>query len=256
MDFKIETYPVKDSGVRYVIRDDYLYAGTKQRAVKQFIEQTMSPCTKTLLYTSSYNGYGPVATALAAGDLGLKCIVILCLKAFGKQTNSTKEEADKSSTVKKCRELRATVAYVDSWQKLNNQGMELQRDKTIYWIPLGFKDSKNLFEDILFEQLSPLAEIHKPIKRLWVVGGSGVLARALSRALPDANILLVPVVLEGKSFEKLYNYVMEYDNISILSSIPSVKITPYPTIEGYDSKAWDSACSCGINEDYVWNVAG
>lgn len=208
-----------------------------------------------MLYTSSYNGYGPVATSLVAKELGLKCIVILGLKAFGKQKNSTREEAEQSSSVKKCRELGATVIFVDKWSELVLQGMKHQEDKSVYWIPLGFKDENNLFEDILVESLSTLNPMQDAIKRLWVVGGSGVLARSLSRALPKTNILLVPVDSQGKSFDKLLLHVSSFKNITTFERKFPPQLTPYRTIKGYDSKAWDGAVICGKDGDYVWNVA-
>lgn len=254
MDFRIVTYPVKGSGVRYVVRDDYLFGGTKSRVASKFVQTYLPEGTKTLLYSSSYNGYGPVVTALVAKELGLKCILVLSLKAFGKQKNSTREEAEQSTSVKKCHELGAIIIFVQTWFELNTKGKEFSCDKTIWWLPLGFKDER--FENLLAEVLSPLAALTKKINRIWVVGGTGLLSRALSKALPDADILLVPVDLEGKSYKKLHDHVSSYKKIKMLTKSICPKPTPYPTIQGYDSKAWDAAVIYGREGDYVFNVSG
>ena len=250
MDLRIESYSTKN-GVRHVIRDDLLYGGTKQRAGLNYIKATMTNKTTTLLYTSSYNGYGPVVCALVAKELGLKAIVILSLKAFGNSYNSTVTQAEQSTTVKKCRELGATVIYCITWHDLVQQGKTLSEDPAVYWIPLGFKDK--IYVDYLITSLKSI--VPPNIKRLWVVGGSGVLCLALSKILPSSTIFLVPVDLSSTSYGKLHSYVSPQSNVKIIKTLAQIIDTPYPTIKGYDSRAWDASVEYGKEGDYVWNVA-
>lgn len=249
MDFHYETFKV-GRGVRHVIRDDCLFAGTKQRVATEFLRRTLPGSVTTLLYTSSFNGYGPVATAYAAKELGLKCLLVLSLKAFGQARNSTVEEANKSTSVKKCRELGAKVTFASTWGDMNATAKQLESE-SVFWLPLGFKD--NLFENLLSETFSPLQQLNP--KRIWVVGGTGTLARALAKAFPSSTVFVVPTDKAGKSFPKLVDYVSSLKNVSVVTQSVPVLETPYPTVKGYDSKAWDAAVALGRSGDFVWNVA-
>ena len=249
MDFYCESYQTHN-GIRHVIRDDCLFAGTKQRVVVEFFRETLSPDVTTLLYSSSYNGYGPVATAFAARELGLKCILILSRKGFGKPKRSSRKEVNKSLTVLKCKQLGAKIIIVDNWFQLNLLAESLKSNK-IYWVPLGFKDP--FFEYLLTEEMKRLKKLR--IKRIWVVGGTGILARSICNALPKATVFLVPTDKNSNSFPKLVDFVIPFERIKIITSDCPVLKTPYPTIQGYDSKAWDCSVELGEPGDFVWNVA-
>lgn len=247
----MDTISVVGSGVRNVIRDDLLYAGTKQRVASQYIKNCLPIGIKNLLYTSSYNGYGHVVTAFVAQEIGIKCTVVLALKAFGSQHTSSIKDAEQSSSVKKCRELGATVIYANTWNQLVQLGQQISADPLVHWLPLGFKDDR--FVDLLATNIRETMLI-KP-KRMWVVGGCGVLAKALSSAFPECHIFVVPVDIAGSSYHKLVSYIGSLVNVTIHKQSSQSLPCPYPTITGYDSKAWDASVKYGQDGDYVWNVA-
>jgi len=253
----VETYEIKNKRLN-VFADQHIYAGTKDRASGSYIKSliTKDPKIDTLMYTSSYNGFGSVACASAAKEHGLHCILVLCLKGFGHQNISSIAVADKSVSVVRARSYGAEVFYANTWKDMVIYAQKIIKDNII-WIPLGFKD--DLYVSMMSQSIKTALQstsLPEPVQRIFVVGGSGVIARILADVFQSAIIVVVPIIFYGQSFDKLKSYASMSKNITILDKHYVEKECPYETIKYYDSRAWDSAVSIGKNGDYVWNVAG
>ena len=244
--------------VFHVVRDDLLVAGTKQRAASLFVKGLLAdkPNIKTLLYTAPYNGYGPVAAAHAANELGLKCKLVLALKAFGAERSTSLEDATNSPTVRKATKLGAEITFSPTWADLVIEGKRIAKDDTVFWLPLGFQGAE--FVKALAESIKEAAGGLAP-PRIWVAGGTGALATALATAFAQAEIHIVPASRDEKVVSKILKVIDDNGlsaRVHIAPEAPHVHGTPYPTVSGYDERAWDSAVQDGKSGDYIWNVAG
>ncbi|MFA6165807.1 MAG: hypothetical protein WC700_04265 [Gemmatimonadaceae bacterium] len=252
----IRDYQVGGKTLR-VVRDDLLEAGTKQRAGAAFLRELLRdrPEVKTLLYTAPYNGYGPVAAAAAAAALGLACRLVLTRRPIGSSTAATQVEAENSPTVQIARRFGAQIEFADTWADLVQRGRTLERDPSVFWIPLGFHDAR--FSALLGEKIREAATGIDP-SRIWVVAGTGALALAIAAAFPKAHVIVVPAARDDpKAVKKVRDATAGESRISIFArgDVPRAP-TPYPTVVGYDSLAWDAAVADGLDGDYVWSTAG
>lgn len=93
-------------------------------------------------------------------------------------------------------------------------------------------------------------------RRVWVAGGSGTIALALSRAFPDTNIHVVPVMTAPTRLKKLELALAAAPRVTLWRRAVRHTATPYPTVRGYDSLAWSAAVEAAEDGDWVWNVGG
>jgi len=244
----------------HVFADHHINAGTKDRVSAKYISHCISNVMKRdikcLLYTSSYNGFGPVACASGARSNGLDCTLVLCLKGFGHSKESTIDEANASLSVIRAREYGAKIFFAKTWQEMIHLGKKISEEENVWWLPLGFKD--DLYVQMLADELIEAVKattFPSPVNRIFVVGGCGVIARVLSIVFPNTTIMLVPIIFGGQSYFKLKSYVSQSKNIQLINKHSPQVVSPYPSVINYDSRAWDSAVDIGISGDYVWNVA-
>jgi hypothetical protein len=254
----VKDYVVPDEGgskVLRVIRDDLLAAGTKQRAVVPYIQSILAdnPGIDTVLYTAPYNGFGPLAAATGAHQLGLKCHLILSLKLFGAQHASSVHEANCAKPVIAARALGANIEFVADWSALNAAGHAAAAAGSTVWLPLGLNSLP--FELKLADAIAASSRNIEP-RRIWLVAGTGLVAKALARAFPAATIICVPVIVNDKPTSKLRTSIAQLPNMILSDKHAPPQTTPYPTVFNYDSFAWDSAATWGCDGDFVWNIAG
>ncbi|RYZ79617.1 MAG: hypothetical protein EOP06_26860, partial [Proteobacteria bacterium] len=77
--FQIEPLPIM-SGSGFVVRDDLLIGGTKQRAIIPFITELRQQGYDNFFYASPFCGFAQIALATAVQLLGVEC-TIYCEKA-------------------------------------------------------------------------------------------------------------------------------------------------------------------------------
>jgi len=249
----VDLFPVRVAQrTLHVVRDDRLALGTKGRAFPSF-----PPDTRDVLYTGSAFGYGPVVAAAAARAAGLRCTLLLHPHPPGSRGRLAVDPSQLPPVVA-ARSLGADIRFVDEWRELVRQGQEMQ----MYWCPLGFLDNEYIdaLACALRAACAPLAAVPEGAC-IWVIGGSGTVAIALSRALPARRIRVVPI--NAKTRCKLEDAAKKYghamDNLSIEDPPTGARAAGYPVpfVPGYDSLLWDAVAGEGraADGDVVWNVA-
>lgn len=246
----------------HVVRDDLLTAGTKQRAAAAYIRGLVKdrPEVTTILYTAPYNGFGPVAAAFGAARLGLACRLVLLSRAFGVAAARAlgPAELERAETVRRARALGASVTFVATWAELVAAGREAERDPAVLWAPLGLLDER--FIRLLAEQVADAAPPGLDLggRRVWVAGGTGALARAIAQAFPAARVVVVPASPSPRTLQKIRDVIAGEPRVSLALRSPRSpgRPPPYPSIAGYDERAWAAAVADGDDGDLVWNVAG
>lgn len=265
-----------------VVRDDHLKFGTKQRGIKQYMEHVLkeNPDAKALMYTGGYNGYGPAVTALGAHMYGLTPILVYSLKPVGGGPYATESEARAAHPVAKAIELGAEVSFHKEWKTVVSQGQHIEATREgVIWPPRGLLDDTfvNALTIAIAEAKQSRWKDDDGPERIWVVGGVGAIASALAGAFPKTQIMVVPATPGGNPLRNLENALRPFRNTKIYMlkrykhrhghghghghghrrggyKKQSVK-PPYPTVQGYDSLAWEGACEAGKSGDVVWNVA-
>jgi hypothetical protein len=255
-----------------VVRDDLLFAGTKQRAASKFVQQLIAvrkAATTELLYTAPYNGFGPVAVAHCAQCLGLKCTLILTRRAICSSRSVPLAVCQNAETVRRAAACGATIHFADTWDEMRAKGFEIYNaDHGVLWVPVGLSGPG--FIDVLCEKVREAAEslaCKEKWKRLFVAGGTGALGVAIARALPQVHVCIVPASIDPEGRKRIERTVgedlLKY-RITIMAAhsetpakgSPVPPPPPYPTVPGYDELTWLMAARDPREGDVVWNVAG
>lgn len=232
---------ILDDRIYYIIRDDLLPGGTKQRGYKGF-----SHIDKTeLIYPGTWNGAAQVALAI-------------CCKLLNKKATVFLTDDSKSMTIK------AIVNGAKILVPRNCNNIQCLRDAAksysntkfdSYLLEKGF--SSNEFKDSLIISIIECIEgiINRDItSELWVTGGSGTLLSSLYIVFPNAQFRVVQVgakiwddqlditrTIKYISSEKFYDDAIEQP--------------PYPTVSSYDAKLWYFFKRYSTNNAMIWNVA-
>lgn len=244
-----------------VIRDDVLYGGTKQRALSHFMEAHKA---REFVYGGPSTGFAQVALTVACRLYDRKPVIItgggkggalgpLSERAFqwGAQV------IQRSGENCKLRELQAYSKLYEAMRNLIEPGW-------CYNLPIGMHD--NEFVDLLRIRLSqalPKRLLDNPPRRVWLVGGSCTVHRALTDLWPKTHFLLVQVGMKIFPDQLGYNlkgqrrfYATLFKSLVHFShDTPKDQLPPYPSVRSYDAKLWRLVQEHGEEGDFVFNVS-
>jgi hypothetical protein len=224
-----------------VIRDDLLPGGTKSRYA-----QALFHGYDELVYASPCEGGAQTALAYAAKILDKKLTLFVA------------KRKNQHERVKLSVELGANIIEVSPGYLVN-----VQKKAKDYFIEQKYKHNKvinNLhfgISDIIAQKvISDTAKTLPIPDTIWCATGSGVLAKALRHAWPNAKLMVVTVGKKISWWDCGKPQGMFVPNI--LFNKPCLAILPFPSDPHYDAKAWQL---CLDNESggrlvYFWNVAG
>ena len=242
----IEPIFYKDK-IFHLIQDTYLPAGTKQRGWRFFQDLRKQGITEVVTYGTVY-GYGQVATAWCCQKVGLRCT--LFLPYTNPRTAMTQQAVSYGAKIIEIDDCNKYISTVILEEKATQY--VLTSANTTKLIKLGLDDPQfivRLAEGIRenWPSSSPLPQ------RIWLAGGSGVLARALATAFPNVILFIVqvgrqlyPDVLTGINYVKYVNQQPFPENTKV--------IPPYTSLLHYDAKVWKFVREYGEHGDYIFNV--
>ena len=223
-----------------VVRDDYLPAGTKQRALALYLDTF--PEYNEFIYVSPPNGYAQVALAYVANILGKHGTIIV--SKLPRQTDLTQKAIDLGATViEKPGGMKVLREYANNYIK--------NKPKTKI-LPFGLDDQ--VYINLLASQIREKWPIERQPTVFWLVAGSGTILRALHKVFPSAFYNIVQV---GK---EVYPDIVDRINHKLYIAPEHFKddakqLPPYPSVSTYDAKLWQFAQQYGKSGDYIWNVA-
>lgn len=227
-----------------LIQDTNLPAGTKQRGISFFYQLKESGILEVVTYGTVY-GYGQVATAWCCKKVGLLCTIFL--PTTFPRTRMTRLAISFGATIV---DVNPDNGYPVTSILGNKARSYAAKEPDRRLIEIGLDDAD--FIRCVAEDITRASAEIKP-RRIWVAGGSGVLARALAKAFPQAEICIVQV---GR---KIYPEVLEGINHRIYISPEAFRrnaelIPPYKSLRHYDAKVWRFVRKYGEEGDYIWNV--
>jgi cysteine synthase len=220
---------IEPCGPYYVVRDDQIAGGTKQRALVGLIE----PGVEYVYATPAY-GYAQIALAVAARSHGARATVFVAKR---KQPHARTIEAKAAGATL----IQVPYGYLSNVQA-KARAYCAATGATL--LPFGFDSPA--FTARLAEAARALD--YRPAE-VWVVVGSGTLYRALRSVWPDARFNVVQV---GKAFS---------DDQARVFVAPETfeqdarQRPPIPSCSNYDAKVWQFLRQYAVPGALWWNVA-
>jgi hypothetical protein len=219
------------------------------------------------MYAGGSNGFGAIATAYAAYQLGLKSEVFL--GGYPENTNNRQ--------INTLLALDSKVHLCETYRQARELEFKMSNDPDKKWtslpgyyiVPLGLNDKDGIMIDLLSKQIKKackntiLEELDKEKKlRIWLVAGSGGIAMAIKKAFPNSNLFIF-LTGAGQYKQKVIEWSKKNKNITILNNnkmfsnkllnIDSSKY--YSSVKNYDDLIFPYVISYGKEEDFIWNVA-
>lgn len=220
----------------FIVRDDLYVGGTKKRAFEKLIEKIPN---KEFVYGCDYKGHASYAIALTALEHHRKAHFFFM---------GPKQETEMFKKVT----LLPNVSYeikeeVTDLKEMAQYTKHYAEKTGAFFLPLGldFEEFKNSLRDTVAE-----ANIHNA-PELWVLGGTGNLARALQAAYPHIPMNVVNLRSVNGDFgnpARVFDAIEEFSQDAELSP-------PYPTVSNYDAKIWRFVKQYGKPGAYIWNVS-
>lgn len=248
----------------FVVRDDVLPGGTKQRAVIEFLKDKIQQGFNEFVYSGPFTGAAQIALAIGCQQLGVKATIFV-------------SKIRPQSTQTQCA-VKFGAVIIDNSERMTIKDLEEISTKYVnddvskrFKIPFGFDDK--IFKKTMIENLkiavskavistSHLGErkFKKDVKfnflkkrTMFLVGGSATLLNILYEVFPNYKFVVIQV---GKTI-----WPDQIDNKNTTIYVASEKFNenakfppPYPSIQNYDAKVWSYVMKYGQEGDIVWNV--
>lgn len=215
----------------FVVRDDLISGGTKARALPVLLSGA-----DEFVYASPVYGYAQIALAHCAAQMGKKS-TIFCARR--KQPHARTMEAYRAG---------ANVFQVDCGYMtvVKKRAKDYCRERGAKLLPFGLDDPRFV---AALSAIVDRAMSGRDVREIWCAAGSGVLCRAIERALPLARVNAVRVGSEptvGRAKVWLAPERFEQD---------AQERPPFPSCSNYDAKVWRFIKRNASPGAYFWNVA-
>lgn len=224
---------LKDGRIIRVVRDDLLPAGTKQRALLEWMPKQKN---KHFVFGSApATGYAQVALAYVCRELGPE----YSIKLFMAKRKVLHERTERAL------EYGADITFLD-FGMLSNTEAHAKRyaaETGAFLFPIGLEAPGVL------ETIAKQARTIKPAPtEFWTVVGGGTLNRALQLAWPDAAANAIQVGHKANvGRATLWEAPERYDQKAQI-------MPPFPSVPEIDAKAWRFIREHASDGALFWNV--
>jgi hypothetical protein len=231
------TFPVRVDeieGIR-VVRDDLLPGGSKRRALTPLLARLAAQGYEEFVFGGPAEGYAQLALAHSANDVGCQATYFVAQR---KQLHRhTQEALDNGAKIVQVKHGRLNVVQARARTYCEETGA--------YFFPLGFSTPD--YEAELTRHISS-ALAGMDIDETWCVAGSGLLARCLQSAVPDAQHNAVRI-----------GFVPKHGTATLWEAPEQFKDSaeappPFPSCANYDAKAWRFIKQHASAGALFWNV--
>lgn len=217
-----------------VVRDDLIPGGTKRRVLPPLLEG----CSEAV-YASPAEGFAQVALAYAAAEMGIRASVFVAAR---------KERHPNT--------VQALLAGADLYEErpgylnvIKARAREYCERNGARLLPFGLEDPR-VVNGIASVARATLLE--EPAE-VWCVAGSGVLARGLGLAWPNAKLRCVQIgrALRLGDLPGGAELMVAPEPFAAPARVPP----PFPSCSNYDAKAWRFISEDASDGAVFWNVA-
>ncbi len=241
----------------FVVRDDLLPGGSKQRACGEMLQEFSKGGFESFVYASPFAGFAQVALAFVGSVLGFK-IHIICERDRG-----PKPELDgKHRFTRLAEKYGAQITLVDTLAQAETKAFQ-EASMKIAKIPLGFscKEFSQAFERELALQWAEISkQIGEAPRTIWLPVGSGTLLGVFKRILKPAMQIKAVNVGVLSDFDQRISQISRDLGSSFFKAPESFfevaeRPPKIPSNIHYDAKLWRFICAHGQCNDLWWNVA-
>ena len=223
---------IKEHDGILVVRDDYVPGGTK----RCFLDKLIAPTDREIIYAGPVYGGAQIAVAHAARARGIKA-TLFCAKRQIKHPRTLAAQAA-GATIKEVPHGYLNVVQSAAKAYARTTGAHL--------LPFGLDTPEAA--DAIEARADAVIGLIPPVDQVWCVGGSGTLARALRRAIPDVELHVVQVGREISvpgAFIHIHPLKFEQD---------ARLLPPFPSCSNYDAKGWEFVLQSSRGRVLFWNV--
>lgn len=220
-----------------IVRDDRIPGGTKRRVLEKLVGKISAD---EIVYASHPFGYGQLALALACASNGKTCTLV----APPVDPTSIPDVMQKTMDVQGAKFVFSDEVMPQDELVRIAESIALQRGAHL--MPIGFD-----FDEFREELASIVKSINFLPKEVWVLAGSGTLARTMKAVWPESRINAVSMGFphtDTGDIERIYQAIEPPEAAATLTP-------PYPSSEHYDAKIWRFAQAFGSDGALIWNVA-
>ena len=239
----------------FVLRDDLLPAGTKQRAVVPFLRELLKKGIREVVYASPFAGFAQVALAYGCQEVGILCH-LFC------ERDPSQPERRAHSFTELAESWGGRITLTENLAEAEIAARELSLSSDAHKIPLGFhcQEFQSHFYRAVSGVLSEARHIigHLPT-RTWLPVGSGTLTQAFRRAAPSMKLCCVDVHVLPPHDLRLQALRALPGTLHYSAALPFAEaaqhLPPVPSNLHYDAKLWAVVQAEAEDGDLWWNVA-
>jgi hypothetical protein len=222
-----------------VVRDDLLEGGSKTRFLPYLVGGA-----REVVFGGPFCGGAPVALAVIGRRLGIRVTLF-----YAKRRELHPRQAAAAA-------LGAQLFLVPFGYMTNVQAKARAYAQEVgaLFLPLGF-DVPAAEEPFVADMEAVRRRLGSP-PEVWCASGSGMLARCLGRAFPEAEICAVAVGLKSRWSEQAFPPNVRVLEAPLRFEQPDRRPAPFPSCPNYDRKAWHLAEAWAKPGALFWNVLG
>jgi hypothetical protein len=222
-----------------VVRDDLLEGGSKTRFLPFLVQGA-----DEVVFGGPFCGGAPLALSVIGRKQGFRVTLFYAKRA---ELHRRQLAAQANG---------ATLVFVSPGYMTNVQARarEYANGVGALFLPLGF--DLPAAEDPFVEVMRGVRAEHGGFDQVWCAAGSGMLARCLSKAFPEAAVHAVAVGLASRHSAQqfgpsvtMHAYELEFEQETKASA-------PFPSCPNYDRKAWEHCRREAQGKVLFWNVLG
>jgi hypothetical protein len=219
-----------------VVRDDLIAGGTKRRVLGNMLKSSRA---REFVYPSTAYGYGPLAVAYAAADLGRSARLFYPKRDKANWTPLMHEAVAQGAKI-----IPVVSGYMVVLECRAREYCERHPEAQL--LPLGF--DTNDFHNRLVDVIRTL-----PVKprEVWCAAGTGALTRSLQAAWPEADHHAVIIARKNANTGNATQHNVQYKFEQAAKNLP-----PFPSAHNYDAKVWDVMKRNARPGALFWNVGG
>lgn len=225
-----------------VVREDLVAGGSKIRFLPHIVGDA-----EEIVFGGPFCGGAPYALSVWGSRMGAK---ITLFYAKRKELHWRQKAAFR---------LGATIYQVPAGRMsvVQHRARTYAADHGALFLPLGFDlaHATEPFEDVMREVRASVG----PVDEVWCATGSGMLARCLGRAFPDAAVKGVVVGLRSRNQAQAFPPNVELIDCPYDFSEPCGSRAPFPCCLNYDAKAWEqlkARSTAAPGRALFWSVLG
>jgi hypothetical protein len=254
--FRVDRISIREEHGVFVMRDDLLPGGTKQRAVQPLLQDFLRNGIQHVTYASPFAGFAQVALAHGCKESGLRC-TLFCERDPHQPGMNAHTFTTLAAT------WGAEIILVENLAEGEARAAELAEGGSCHKIPLGFhcREFQQHFQRVVRDGLRSIRlQLSFIPARIWLPVGSGTLTQAFHYASHDdlelhcVNVHVLPESdLRIQAIRSLPR--VRYYSAKETFAEKATELPPLPSNIHYDAKLWPIIKEFSRNGDLWWNVA-